>query len=47
VVYPSAKFFPEPFLHRRHQPVMSLVGVDQDHQTEEVSPSNGRRDATT
>jgi hypothetical protein len=28
----SAKFFPEPFLYRRHQPVMSLVGIDQDHQ---------------
>jgi hypothetical protein len=26
------KFFPEPFLHRRHQPVMSLVGIDQDYQ---------------
>src|SRR5271157_1423169 len=26
------KFFPEPLLHRHHQPVMSLVGIDQDHQ---------------
>src|SRR5438105_5601243 len=26
------QFFPEPFLYRRHQPVMSRVDVDQDHQ---------------
>jgi hypothetical protein len=25
------KFFPEPFLHRRHQPLILLVGIDQDH----------------
>jgi hypothetical protein len=27
-----SQLLPEPFLNRPHQPVMSWVGVDQDHQ---------------
>ena len=27
----GCQLLPEPFLYRRHQPVMSRVGVDQDH----------------